>query len=123
MRCKTLILLAMAALSGLPLQAKAGGILGTAETFAVLGGSTVTNTGPSVVGGDLGVYAGTAIVGFPPGTVTPPGATHAGDAVAHAGPKRCQYGVQRPGRHAVQFEPVRTGSGRANAHVGRLYFQ
>jgi len=84
MRCRTLILLAFAAISGLPLQAKAGGILGTAQSFAVLGASMVTNTGPSVVGGDLGVSPGTAITGFGVGmgTVTPPGTTHAGDAVA-----------------------------------------
>jgi hypothetical protein len=54
--------------------------LGTAQSFAVLGGSTVTNTGPSVITGDLGVSPGSAITGFPPGIVT--GTTHAADAVA-----------------------------------------
>jgi type VI secretion system secreted protein VgrG len=82
MRRKILILLAFAALAGFPLQARAGSILGSSASFAVLGASTVTNTGNSVVGGDLGVYAGTAITGFPPGTVTAPYTTHAGDAVA-----------------------------------------
>ncbi len=57
-------------------------ILGTAETFAVLGGSTVTNTGPSVITGNLGVSPGAAIVGFPPGVVTAPATIHAADAVA-----------------------------------------
>jgi len=56
--------------------------LGTAGSFAVLGGSTVTNTGPSNIYGNLGVWAGSAITGFPPGVVTG-GTIHAGDAVAN----------------------------------------
>jgi hypothetical protein len=55
--------------------------LGTADSFAVLAGSAVTNTGPSVISGDLGVSPGAAVTGFPPGTVTA-GTTHAADAVA-----------------------------------------
>ena len=55
--------------------------LGTAGSFAVLAGSTVTNTGPTVISGELGVSPGTAVVGFPPGIVNN-GTIHAGDAVA-----------------------------------------
>jgi len=55
--------------------------LGTAASFAVLGGSTVTNTGPSILTGDLGVSPGSAVTGFPPGLVTG-GTIHAADAVA-----------------------------------------
>ncbi|MFO7937547.1 MAG: ice-binding family protein [Kiritimatiellia bacterium] len=53
---------------------------GTAATFAVLGGSTVTSTGATDITGDLGVSPGSAITGFPPGIVN--GTIHAGDAVA-----------------------------------------
>ena len=61
-----------------------GGIapsLGTASSFAVLAGTTVTNTGPSVVSGNLGVSPGSAVTGFPPGIVVN-GVINAGNAVA-----------------------------------------
>jgi hypothetical protein len=55
--------------------------LGSAGTFAVLAGSTVTNTGPTIINGDLGVWPGTAFVpGTPPGEVN--GTIHAGDTAA-----------------------------------------
>ncbi|MGW7049364.1 ice-binding family protein [Streptomyces avermitilis] len=56
--------------------------LGTAGDFGVLAGSTVTNTGPSVIQGNVGVSPGSAIVGFPPGQVLAPGVFHPGDATA-----------------------------------------
>lgn len=55
--------------------------LGSAASFAVIAGTTVTNTGPSVISGDVGVSPGTAIVGFPPGIVNN-GTIHTTDAVA-----------------------------------------
>jgi hypothetical protein len=54
--------------------------LGSNNAFAILAGSTVTNTGPTMINGDLGLSPGTAVTGFPPGTVN--GAIHAGDSTA-----------------------------------------
>jgi len=55
--------------------------LGSACSFGILGGSTVTNSGTSTfVSGDIGVWPGTAITGFTPSNYS--GTLHAGDAVA-----------------------------------------
>ena len=54
--------------------------LDTAASFSVIGGSTVTNTGPSFLNASLAVSPGSALPGFPPGLVG--GATHSNDAVA-----------------------------------------
>lgn len=55
---------------------------GAACSFGILAGSTVTNTGATHVTGNVGVWAGSAITGFPPGTLT--GALHSADPVAMA---------------------------------------
>jgi hypothetical protein len=65
-----------------PAEAQTSPSLGNAAPFAVLAGSTVTNTGPSVIGGNVGVSPGAAITGFPPGTVSAGSTLHGGDATA-----------------------------------------
>lgn len=55
--------------------------LGTADSFAILAGSTITNTGPTTITGDVGLHPGSAVVGFP-GNVTLHGDLYVEDAVA-----------------------------------------
>lgn len=78
----SLVLFAGLVLAGVSRAATAVG-LGTADSYAVLAGSGVTNTGPTVLNGDLGTAPTPAIVGFggaPSGTVN--GSTHQADAAA-----------------------------------------
>jgi hypothetical protein len=58
--------------------------LGVANSFVVLGGTTVTNTGPTVLNGNLGLSPGSAIPGVNalPGPATVNGAQHVNDQVA-----------------------------------------
>ena len=65
-------------LGGLPAHAAEAPVgLGTAASFAVLAGQSISNTGTTIVTGDIGVGPGTAVTGVPPfvqtgGTSTSP---------------------------------------------------
>ncbi len=77
------LVLAIGVLASAPLIADAAQSpvgLGTASSFAVLAGQGVTNTGPTVINGDLGTHPNPSVTGFPPGTVN--GTVHAADPVA-----------------------------------------
>jgi hypothetical protein len=54
--------------------------LGTAGGYAILAGATVTSTGPTSITGDIGVFPGSAVTGFPPGVIV--GTINAANAAA-----------------------------------------
>jgi hypothetical protein len=57
--------------------------LGSAANFDAAGGVTITNTGPTTIaGGDLGLSPGSAVTGFPPGTLIAPAVIHIADPTA-----------------------------------------
>jgi type VI secretion system secreted protein VgrG len=86
-RALTAMLLAGVATTGLllasvvPVSAAAAVGLGTADSFAVLAGSGITNTGPTTITGDVGTFPTPSETGFSSVTLTGSSTDHAGDAV------------------------------------------
>ena len=84
---------------------------------SVLGGSTVTNTGPSVLNGDLGVSPGTSLVGFgAPAVVN--GATHNNDARRHAGQSDLTTAYDVDAGQPARHRPRRARPRRPDLHAG-----
>lgn len=75
-----LLLAGVMAMPTSTLAAQAPVLLGTTESFAVLAGETITNTGPTTITGDVGLYPGTAITGS--ASITLDGTYHTTDPVA-----------------------------------------
>jgi Ice-binding-like len=85
----TVAALLSAAVSGGSLSPAAPS-LGRAQSFVVLGGSTVTNTGATQLTGDVGVSSpGVSVTGFPPATIAG-GAQHVGDPAANQAQRDAQ---------------------------------
>src|SRR5579872_4969932 len=81
-RILTSLLLALAVPHPFATGAQLPVALGSAANFGVLAGSTVTSGGATVVNGDLGLWPGSSITGFPPGKVV--GTKHITDPTAKA---------------------------------------
>jgi type VI secretion system secreted protein VgrG len=81
---KALMIFGLGAAAFAAASAHAGPIdvpLGTATSFAVLAGASVTNTGATVIDGDLGAWPGAAVTGVSSGIVNG-GSIHAADTIA-----------------------------------------
>ncbi|MET4781329.1 ice-binding family protein [Glaciihabitans sp. UYNi722] len=108
--CASVVVLGAGAAEGA--MALAGPVnLGTASTYGVLGASTVTNTGPTVVDGDVGLSPGTSMAGFtgaPNGSFT--GTLHQTDAAA----RQAQADMTTAFNAAAGLTPTTSGLAELN---------
>lgn len=82
--------------------------LGTADSFAVLAGSGVTNTGPTTIDGDIGTFPTLSQTGF--GSITLTGTNHLGDAVTQGAKDDLVTAYNdAAGRNPVTNVPVELG--------------
>ncbi len=78
-----LVLLGVIGASATSMAAPLPVALGTASSYTLLAGSTITSTGGTIINGDVGVHPGTTFTtGVPPAIVN--GEVHLGDAIAAA---------------------------------------
>jgi hypothetical protein len=92
--------------------------LGTANGFAVLAGTGITNTGATTITGDVGSYATPSETGF--GTVVLTGTNHAGDAVTH-GAKSALVTAYNDAAARTPFTAVAAGHLGGQTLVGGVY--
>jgi len=88
--------------------------LATAAKYSVLAGSTVTNTGGSVLNRSIGLWPGASVTGFPPGHVVPPATINKANAAAHAAKNDLTTAYINAKGRPVNFT---TTSNLANKHL------
>jgi Ice-binding-like len=92
--------------------------LGSAMPYAVIAGSTITNTGSSVINGDIALSPGTSITGFPPGLVN--GTTDAADANSLAA-QTSSTGAYGVAAGETPFATVAGGTLGGNTYAPGIY--
>ncbi len=93
--------------------------LGAAQSFAVVAHTTVTNTGPSIISGDLGLTSGTSVTGFPAGVMAT-GNIHINDGPAIAA-RAALNTAYTDAANTTLPAPIAVGDLAGQVLVGGLY--